>query len=69
MAVEQEQSTLGYNCIAAGIRDHRQHLVGVIGVAGRTGFAAHRLSRPLLAVAGEVERGLRDTARPIGPHL
>jgi DNA-binding IclR family transcriptional regulator len=58
VAVENEQCLLGYNCVAAAIRAADGSVGGVIGVVGRTGFAAERMSRPLLAAAAGIERGL-----------
>jgi len=57
-AIEHEQAMLGYNCVAAGVRDGGQRVIGVIGVVGRTTFAAQRLARPLRDAAADIERAL-----------
>ena len=62
IAIEHEESLLGYSCIAAGVRGPDQRVIGVIGVLGRVGnFTAERLTRPLLAAAADVEHTLRQT--------
>jgi DNA-binding IclR family transcriptional regulator len=59
VATEHQQTGIGYSCVATGIRGSDGSLIGVIGVAGRTGnVQTHRLARPLLTAA-------RDTARAL----
>jgi DNA-binding IclR family transcriptional regulator len=62
-AVEREQSMRGYHCIAAGIRDDNRRIVAVVGVLGRTTFAAERLSRPLVTAATGIEKTLTTSPR------
>jgi DNA-binding IclR family transcriptional regulator len=55
IAIEHEQTTLGYSCIAAGIYDRHGDLVGAIGVSGRTGsFVAERLRKPVCSAANQL---------------
>ncbi|MFC5000442.1 IclR family transcriptional regulator C-terminal domain-containing protein [Dactylosporangium cerinum] len=55
LAVENEQSLLGYNCLAAGVYGRDGTLVGAVGVVGRTGaFVAERLRRPVREAAAQL---------------
>ncbi|MFG2039873.1 IclR family transcriptional regulator [Dactylosporangium sp. NPDC048998] len=57
VAIEHEQTTLGYSCIAAGIHDRHGNLVGAIGVSGRTStFLAERLRRPVRSAANQLSQ-------------
>jgi len=57
VAMEQDESVLGYSCVATGVRDPGGKLIGMIGVTGRTGgFDPARLRRPLLAAADDISR-------------
>ncbi|RHA43640.1 IclR family transcriptional regulator [Cellulomonas rhizosphaerae] len=52
MAVEREEHTLGWSCIAAGVRDRSDAVVGVVGVIGHGGtWDPERVRRPLTHVA------------------
>jgi DNA-binding IclR family transcriptional regulator len=64
VAVEHEQTLLGWGCVAAGVHDIDGVLVGAIGVTGRTGaFAPERLAVPIRAAAAQLSRLI---ARPPG---
>jgi DNA-binding IclR family transcriptional regulator len=55
LAIENEETLLGYNCVAAGVYDRDGNLVGALGVVGRTStFVAKRLSRPVRAAATQL---------------
>lgn len=57
VAIEQEQTTLGYSCIAAGVHDRQGKLVGAIGVCGRTStFVAERMRRPVRSAANQLSQ-------------
>ncbi|MGX7829544.1 IclR family transcriptional regulator domain-containing protein, partial [Actinokineospora sp. 24-640] len=57
IAVEHNQMTLGYSCIAVGVRGDDDTLVGFLCVIGRnSSFAPHRIARPLLNAASDVSR-------------
>jgi DNA-binding IclR family transcriptional regulator len=61
VAIETEQSVLGYACVAAGLRDSNDRVVGGVGVTGRTDrLVAHRLTRPLLSAVCDIDRALRQ---------
>ena len=51
-AVEREEHTAGWSCIASGIRDHDDRVVGVVGVIGRSSaWDPERLQGPITIVA------------------
>ncbi|WP_433467394.1 IclR family transcriptional regulator [Spirillospora sp. CA-128828] len=57
IAVEHQQSLLGFSCVATGLRRPDGSLIGCIGVTGRTGnLPTRRLTRPLLAAADDIGR-------------
>jgi len=59
VSVEQDESVLGYSCVATGLRDPGGKLIAMIGVTGRTGgFDPTRLQRPLLAAADDISRAV-----------
>jgi DNA-binding IclR family transcriptional regulator len=67
IAAEYEQSTIGYSCVATGIRNPEGSLIGIIGVTGRTGrLHTQRLIRPLLAAAQDAARTLAGNSEPAG---
>lgn len=59
IAAEHEQSTLGFSCVAVGLRDGDGNLVGVLGVTGHTAtLSVQRLTRPLRTAAEAITRTL-----------
>lgn len=48
VAIDTEQSLLGYGCVAAGVRGTDGRVIGVLGVVGRAhSLIAPRLTRPV----------------------
>ena len=67
VAVESEQSLLGYDCLAAGVHGPDGRVIAVVGITGRTGtLAAGRLARPVLAAASDIRRTLQRESRVTG---
>lgn len=65
VAVEHEQGTLGYSCLATGLHAPDGVLIGMIGVTGPSGtLAAHRLTGPLLTAADSVSRAIAADGQP-----
>jgi DNA-binding IclR family transcriptional regulator len=63
-AIENEESLLGYRCIAVPLHNTDQDVIATIGVLGRVGsFAPERIIHPLLAAATEIERQLNAADR------
>jgi DNA-binding IclR family transcriptional regulator len=61
LAIEHEQSLLGYNCIAAGLRGPDRRVIGFVGVTGRAhAMNPRRLTKPLLAAIHDIERNLKQ---------
>ncbi|GAA4261081.1 IclR family transcriptional regulator [Dactylosporangium darangshiense] len=57
IAVEHEEATLGFSCVAAAVRDSSGRVVAAVGVTGRTPtLRPQLLSRPLLAAADAIGR-------------
>jgi DNA-binding IclR family transcriptional regulator len=57
IAIEHEQASIGYSCIAAGVHARQGELVGAIGVTGRTGaFIPERLTAPILDAATQLSQ-------------
>ncbi|MEV6349528.1 IclR family transcriptional regulator C-terminal domain-containing protein [Actinoplanes sp. NPDC051851] len=64
VAVESEESALGYACVAAGLRAPDGTLIGMVGVTGRTGgFDPARFRGHLLSAATAISGSL-DAADP-----
>lgn len=69
VAIEHEQTMLGYSCIAARVLGRDGNAVGAIGIIGRTGsFVAERLTRPVLDAASAISR-IVSTVSPDPPRL
>lgn len=57
IAVEHEQVTVGFSCVAAAVRDPAGRVVAAVGVTGRTPtLRPQMLTRPLLAAAEAIGR-------------
>lgn len=72
-AVEREEHTPGWSCIASGIRDHDDHVVGVVGVIGRSGtWEPQRLHGPITratdALSSAIPLALPEAQRAIERH-
>ncbi|MBD8059366.1 helix-turn-helix domain-containing protein [Cellulomonas sp. JH27-2] len=63
-AVERQEHTLGWSCVAAGIRDGEGRVVGVVGVTGQGAWEPDRFRRPLV----EVATALRAAVPLAGPE-
>ena len=57
VAVEHNQVMSGFSCVAVGVRGTDRSLAGFVAVICRNGtFAPHRLVRPLLDAAADIDR-------------
>jgi DNA-binding IclR family transcriptional regulator len=66
IAVEREEHTAGWSCIASGIRDCDEHVVGIVGVIGHTGtWEPTRLSGPITRVSDDLSGAIALAAADV----
>ncbi|HEX6356652.1 MAG TPA: IclR family transcriptional regulator C-terminal domain-containing protein [Actinophytocola sp.] len=62
IATEHQECTLGFSCMATGLRDQNSNLIGILGVTGHTiTLSSQRLVQPLRNAARDITRTLTDT--------
>lgn len=58
-AVEHQQVSVGYSCVATALRDTAGDLIGAIGVTGRAGrLSPERITRALLSASTDISLAL-----------